>query len=41
MKNKLSTLILSLLIAFGMWIYVITSVSPGSEETFHNIPVVR
>lgn len=41
MKSKLSMLLLSLAIAFGMWIYVITTVSPGSEETFHNIPVVR
>ena len=41
MKNKISALILSLFIAFGMWVYVITTVSPGSEETFHNIPVVR
>lgn len=41
MKNKITTLILSLVIAFGLWVYVITSVSPGSEETFHNIPVVR
>ena len=41
MKNKISALILSLVIAFGMWVYVITTVSPGSEETFHNIPVVR
>lgn len=41
MKNKISPLLLSLVIAFGLWVYVITSVSPGSEETFHNIPVVR
>ena len=41
MKNKLSPILLSLVIAFGLWVYVITSVSPGSEETFHNIPVVR
>ena len=41
MKNKITTLLLSLFIAFGLWVYVITTVSPGSEETFHNIPVVR
>lgn len=41
MKSKITTFILSLVIAFGLWVYVITSVSPGSEETFHNIPVVR
>lgn len=41
MKSKITTFILSLTIAFGLWMFVITSVSPGSEETFHNIPVVR
>jgi len=41
MKNKFTSALLALAIAFGMWVYVITTVSPGSEETFHNIPVVR
>ena len=40
MKSKLSTILLSVAIAFGLWAYVITSVSPGSEETYYNIPVV-
>lgn len=40
MKNKLLTALLSLAIAFGMWLYVITVVSPGSEDTYTNIPVV-
>jgi YbbR domain-containing protein len=40
MKSKLSTILLSVAIAFGLWMYVITSVSPGSEETYYNIPVV-
>lgn len=40
MKSKLSTILLSVVIAFGLWMYVITSVSPGSEETYYNIPVV-
>ena len=40
MKSKFSTILLSIVIAFGLWMYVITSVSPGSEETYYNIPVV-
>lgn len=40
MKSKLWTVLLSVLIAFGMWLYVITVESPGSTETKHNIPVV-
>lgn len=38
--KKLSTLFLSFLLAFGLWYYVISVVSPGSEDTFYNIPVV-
>ena len=41
MKNKLSTFALSLLIAFGLWGYVITTVSPGYEDTFYNVPLVK
>ena len=41
MKNKITSFLLALAIAFGLWVYVITSVSPGSQETFYNIPVVR
>ena len=39
MKNKISTALLALIIAFGLWVYVITTVSPGSEDTYHNIPI--
>lgn len=39
MKNKLASALLSLLIAFGLWVYVITEVSPGSETTIYDIPV--
>ena len=39
MKNKLASIALSLLIAFGLWMYVITEVSPGSEWTYYDIPV--
>lgn len=39
MKNKFGSFLLSLLIAFGLWMYVITEVSPGSEWTYYDIPV--
>lgn len=39
MKNKLLTALLCLVVAFGLWLYVITVVSPGSESTFSDIPV--
>lgn len=32
-------LLLSLLVAFGLWLYVVTDVSPGYEQTFKNLPV--
>jgi YbbR domain-containing protein len=40
MKSKIGALLLSLAIAFGLWFYVITVVSPESEDTFHEIPIV-
>ena len=40
MKSKILYAILSLLIAFGLWAYVITVENPESEDTFYNIPVV-
>lgn len=40
MKSKLTSIFLSIAVAFGLWLYVITTVSPGSEETYYNIPVV-
>ena len=40
MKNRLGSILLSIAIAFGLWLYVITYVSPNSEETYYNIPVV-
>lgn len=39
-KNKILLLLLSAAIAFAMWMYVITIVSPESEDTFYNVPVV-
>ena len=40
MKNKLISVALFLFIAMALWLYVITTVSPGSKETYYNIPVV-
>lgn len=39
MKNKIWQFALSLVIAFGLWMYVISTVSPESDETFYDIPV--
>lgn len=39
-RNKLLSLLLAVTIAFVLWVYVITVVSPNSEDTFYNIPVV-
>lgn len=40
MKKKILSGLLSVAIAFGLWLFVITSVSPDSENTIYNIPVV-
>ena len=39
MKDKLVSFALSVCIAFGLWMYVITEVSPNSERTYLDIPV--
>ena len=39
MKNKIARVVLSLVIAFALWMYVISIVNPESEETFYDIPV--
>ena len=38
-KNKLAATLLSIVIACGLWLSVITVVSPDSETTFYDIPV--
>lgn len=38
--RKFWKLLLSFVIAFGLWFYVISVVSPGSTDTFYNVPVV-
>lgn len=39
MKNKVVSIVLSVVIAFALWTYVITTVSPESEDTYYDIPV--
>lgn len=39
-SNKFYSMLLSVIVAFGLWMYVINYVSPESEETYYNIPVV-
>lgn len=40
MKNKYVKIAASFLVAFCLWLYVVSAVSPESEETYSNIPVV-
>ena len=40
MKSKIGPLLLSVVLAIGLWMYVITTVSPNSTTTISNIPVV-
>jgi len=40
MKNKALAVLVSAVVAFGLWLYVITVVSPESEKTYYEIPVV-
>lgn len=39
-KNKITAILLSLVIAFGLWLYVVTNVSREAEYTIYNVPVV-
>lgn len=39
-KSKISSMLLSLVIAFCLWLYVISFVSQGKDATFSNIPVI-
>lgn len=40
MKNKFLTVLMSVAIAFGLWLFVITVEQPESEKTYYDIPVV-
>lgn len=39
LKSRILTALVSLAVAFGLWMYVVTVVSPESENTYYNIPV--
>lgn len=39
-KNKITSILLSLTIAFCLWLYVVTNVSQEAEYTIYNVPVV-
>lgn len=39
MKNKVISILVSVALAFVFWLYVVTVVSPESNETYYNIPV--
>lgn len=39
MKSKILTALLSVVIAVGLWFYVVTVISPNSDKEFNNIPV--
>ena len=38
-RNKLGSILLSITIAFGLWLYVVTNVSVEDDRTYHDIPV--
>lgn len=40
MKNKVLMALVSLIVAFGLWVYVINVENPEFEDTYPNIPVV-
>ena len=40
-ERRITSAILSLVIAFGLWWYVVNNVSVEDDITFNNIPVVR
>ena len=40
MKSKILSIVVSAAVAFALWLYVVTVVSPGSEATYYNVPVI-
>ena len=40
MKRNVLTVLLSIAIAFGLWLYVVTVISPNSDNTYHGVSVV-
>lgn len=39
-RSKIYSVALSIVMAFGLWLYVVNNVSPEDDVTFYNIPVV-
>lgn len=39
-KSKIYSVALSIVVAFGLWLYVVTNVSQEDDVTFYNVPVV-
>ena len=39
--NRFASALLSVVVAFGLWMYVVNNVSEQTDWTFYNIPVVR
>lgn len=39
-RNKLYSIVLSLVVAFSLWLYVVSNVSQEDDNTFYNIPVI-
>lgn len=40
MKNKLVTVLISIALSLAVWTYVVTVVSPNSDKSFSNVPIV-
>jgi len=40
MRSKFTSVLLSVIIAFGMWLYVVNNVSQEADYTLYNVPVV-
>lgn len=40
MKNNFVRVVLSIVIAFGLWLYVVTAVNPEFEASYYDVPVV-
>ena len=40
LKNKITSMLLSLIIAFGLWLYVVNNISQEADYTLYNVPVI-
>ena len=39
-KSKFNSILLSVAVAFGLWLYVVSTVSQQDDRTYYNVPVV-